>query len=277
MNSRVIRFVVGVTVAITILVFQVIASDNPSPSDLVAKHLDSIGKLEDRKANTLRTGKGTATLDVLSGGSGHMAGTSTVASMGKQFNFLMFFNAPGYMGEQFKFDGDKVTVADNDQVRYQRRNLGLFMYQHDVILKEGLWGGVWNAAWPLYDLKARSAELKYEGTKNVDGKRLLEYRYIPRHAERELTVHLLFEPDAFRHVRTIYEVNGPIGNLPAITVTEAFDDFRDEKGLMLPHSWNIRFDPDQIATTMLLWKVNLSDVMVMTAKAAAELQAARKK
>ncbi len=282
---RLFRSLIAVVSFLSLVVCVSKASDNPSPTDLVARHLDSIGKVEDRTANTLRSGNGTATAEFISGGTGNLVGSSTVASMGKRFNFLMYFNAPNYIGDNFKFDGSKATVANSDQNRYKRQNLSFFMYRHDAILKEGLWGGVWNAGWPLYDLKAHNAQLKTEGTKTVDGKKLLQYRYVPHHAEQELAVHLLFDPDTFRHVRTIYEIFGPAGNVPAITVTEAFADFHDEKGLMLPHSWTIRLEPDQAQAnavygeqiSAVLWKLDFNKVNVMTAEAAAQLQAAQKK
>jgi hypothetical protein len=86
-------------VALAVLSLVCVASAGDDPADFVTKHLDSIGTPETRLANTLRTGKGTATLDVVSGGAGHMQGTSMVASLGKQFNFLMYFNAGTYNGD----------------------------------------------------------------------------------------------------------------------------------------------------------------------------------
>lgn len=285
MKTKLCRSLIAVASFLSLVVCVSTASDNPSPADLVAKHLDSIGKVEDRTANTLRSANGTATADFLSGGTGNLVGTSTVASMGKQFNFLLYFNSPNYMGDNFKFDGSKATVANSDQTQFKRRNLSFFMYRHDTILKEGLWGGVWNAGWPLYDLKARNAQLKPEGAKNVDGKKLLQYRYVPKKAEQELSVHLMFDPDTFRHVRTVYEIFGPTGNVPAITVTESFADFREEKGLMLPHNWTIRLEPDQAQAnavygeqiSTMVWKLDFNKVNVMTAEAAAKLQASQKK
>ncbi len=266
------KLAVGIVSVLIIFSAVVEASDKVDPADLVTKHLDSIGNASARTANTLRTGAGTAVLDVISGGMGHMEGTSQVASMGKQFNFIMYFNASDYIGEQFKFDGKKALVADNNLDR--RVNLAFFMYRHDTILKEGLWGGVWNSGWPLQDLKGREAELKYEGTKKIDGKQLLVYLYVPRHAEKELRIRLLFDPETFRHVRTIYDAMGPIGDLPAVSVTEAFSDFRDEKGLMLPHSWVVRFEPGQAGSSFFVWKVNLKDVKVVAVSAPAAAQPA---
>lgn len=253
-------------VALAVLSLVCVASAGDDPADFVTKHLDSIGTPETRLANTLRTGKGTATLDVVSGGAGHMQGTSMVASLGKQFNFLMYFNAGTYNGEQFKFDGQKTLIADNSVDR--RENLASFMYRHDVILKEGLWGGVWNSGWPLNDLKAKNAELKFERTKKVDGKQLLEYLYRPKHSERELVIHLFFDPETYRHVRTEYDDRGTYGELVALSVTEKFSDFRDEKGLMLAHSWAISYEPGQVGTSIMNWKVELNDVRVTTASAA---------
>jgi hypothetical protein len=238
------------------------------PADVVAKSLDSFGKPDVRTAPTLRSGQGTATLDVTAGGSGHMDGTVTVASLGGKFNFLMYFNASNYVGDNFKFDGQKTFIAPNTTT--QRLNLAFFMHRHDIILKQGLWGGVWNTGWPLFDLKAKNAVLRPEKSKRIDGKDMLVFSYEPKHMETELRIHLYFEPDTYRHVRTLYEYFGPIANVPALTVTEEFSDFKDEHGLMLPHTWFIRYEPTETAagdlgtlgTNSLLWKLKINQVGV---------------
>jgi len=255
-------------------------AEKATPGDLVAKHLDAVGTPEARSATTLRSATGKATVDMITGGSGHMEGTTTVASMGNQFNFVMSFNAANYKGEQFKFDGKKTFIAD-DNVDH-RVHLALFMYQHDAILKEGLWGGIWNSNWPLYDLKSKNAQFKSDGVKKVGGKKLLQFSYEPKHVEKELRIHLYFEPDTYRHVKTVYEVFGA-ANVPALTVTEDFSDFRDEQGLILPHSWQIRYEPDQQAgdvglrggTSSLRWNITLQSVQITSAAATAAPTAAQ--
>jgi hypothetical protein len=256
-----------------LLISSFAAAEKVDPADVVAKNLDSIGKAEARTAPTLRSGQGIATMDVTAGGSGHMDGTVTVASMGGKFNFLMYFNASDYVGDQFKFDGQKAFVADNTTT--QRRNLAFFMYRHDIILKQGLWGGVWNTGWPLFDLKAKNAALRPEKNKKIDGKEMLVFSYEPKHMETEMRIHLYFEPDTYRHVLTVYEYYGPIGNVPALSVTEEFSDFKDEHGLMLPHTWVVRYEPSETAagdlgiagTNSLLWKLKINQVGVGNAPA----------
>jgi hypothetical protein len=228
MGAKFGRQFIGFSIALLVMTISAFAADNVPPADLQAKHLDSIGTPEVRKAGTLRSGSGTATFGIVSGGAGHMQGTAMVASMGKQFNFLMYFNAGSYTGEQFKFDGEKALIAANSVDR--RINLALFMYQHNVILTEGLWGGVWNAGWPLNDLKAKSAEMKFERMKKVGGKQFLEYLYRPNRSERELYIHLFFDPETYRHVPTVYEFKGTFSDVAGTSVTEEFSDFRDEKG-----------------------------------------------
>jgi hypothetical protein len=272
--ARVLRVLVKTTVTILALGALALGAAKETPADVVAKHLDAIGSPEARSAATLRTATGKATADVISGGSGHMEGTVTVASMGSQFNFVMSFNSGDYIGEQFKFDGKNTFVADNAVAH--RIHLGMFMYEHDAILKEGIWGGVWNTSWPLYDLKSRNAQFKAEGVKKVDGRKLLQFSYEPKHVERELRIHLYFEPDTFRHVKTVYELFGA-ANVPALTVTEDFSDFRDERGLMLPHAWQIRYEPDQQSGDVglkggaysLRWNLTLHAVQIASATAAA--------
>lgn len=254
-------------IALTLSSVACFAEEKITTDDLIAKHLAAIGTTEARTGNRLRSGDGSATLDIVSGGSGHMEGISKVASMGRQFNFIMYFNATNYNGEQFKFDGTKTFVADNTVDR--RLNLAFFMYRHDVILKEGLWGGIWNSGWPLNDLTSHNAAMKYEGAKKFNGKELLQFLYKPQHSEREIIIHLFFEPDTFRHVRSEYDFIGPIGSLPAITVTEEFADFRSENGLMLPHSWKIRYEPGQLGAVTMRWQVAIQKVSVTAASAKA--------
>ena len=244
------------------------AAEKVDPAEVIAKNLDSIGKADVRTAPLLRSGQGTATLDVTSGGSGHMDGTMTVASMDGKFNFLMYFNAHDYVGDQFKFDGQKAFVADNTTTT--RRNLGFFMYRHDVILKQGLWGSVWNTGWPLANLKDKNAVMRQEKNKKIDGKEMLVFSYEPKKMETEMRIHLYFEPDTGRHVRTVYEYYGPSANVPALTVTEEFRDFKEEHGLTLPHTWWVRYEPSQtvqgdagvLGTNSLLWKLNINQVSV---------------
>lgn len=270
-SRRVLRVLVLTTV--TVAALSIFApAEKATPGDLVAKHLDAVGTPEARSTTTLRSAKGKATVDMLTGGSGHMDGIASVASMGNQFNFVMSFNAANYIGEQFKFDGKKTFVADDDVDH--RVHIAQFMYQHDAILKEGIWGGVWNSSWPLYDLKSRNAQLKSDGVKKVDGKQLLRFSYEPKHVERELRIYFFFEPDTYRHVKTVYEIFGA-SNVPALTVSEDFSDFRDEHGLMLPHTWQIRYEPDQQSgdvglrggTSSLRWNVTLQEVQITSAAA----------
>jgi len=253
------------------------AAEKVSSEDLVTKHLSAIGSVEARTAKTLRSGSGTVSLDLMSGASGHMDGTATVASMDKKFNFVMYFDAPEYVGEQFKFDGQNTFVANNTTDR--KFNLANFMWAHSVILKQGLWGGVWNTGWPLLDLKTNNAELKPEGTQKVNGKEQLKFIYRGKHIESELRIHLYFDPDTFRHTMTRYEFYGPVGNIPAIQVTEEFGDFHEEKGVTLPHAWTIRYEPEptaQVGGYTMLWKVQLPKVAVQTDAEAAAAGAAKK-
>ena len=261
------RGIVGIASALLLMSAWAVA-DKVDPADVIAKNLDSIGKPEARTAPLLRTGQGVATLDVTAGGSGHMDGTMTVASMDGKFNFLMYFNAQNYVGDQFKFDGQKSFIADNTTT--QRRNLGFFMYRHDIILKQGLWGGVWNTGWPLFDLKSKNATLHPEKSKKIDGKDMLVFSYEPKKMETEMRIHLYFEPDTYRHVRTVYEYFGPAGNIPALVVTEEFKDFKEEHGLTLPHTWWVRYEPSQtvqgdagvLGTNSMLWKLSINKVSV---------------
>jgi hypothetical protein len=63
-----------------------------------------------------------------------------------------------------------------------RSEFGEFVRTQDVILREGLLGGVLSTAWPMLDLDARKAKVGYEGKKKIDNRQLLTLSYRPMKA-----------------------------------------------------------------------------------------------
>ena len=117
----------------------------------------------------------------------------------------------------------------------------------------------------MLDLKARQAKAKYEGVKKIDGRELHDLTYVPNKSSSgsDLTIHLYFEPDTFRHVMTVYRMRTRI--VPGAsweatdetieTVEERFSDFRTVDGITLPGTWEIRYHREPGETSELQWQV----------------------
>jgi hypothetical protein len=215
-------------------------------NEVVAKSLDAIGPEQARAAVKSLLVEGTIHVKFLMGGSGEAAGPFTFVSAGNKLSFESKFDVPNYPGELFAFDGDKKSIGY--VTPGQRSQLEDLLDHNGEIVQEGLIGGVLSTAWPLYDWQARKAKLDSDGMKKEDGKDLYRLTYHPRHGGGDLKIYLFFDPENFRHVKTVYsqQVSGQIGTAPGglssgapgrLTLEENFGGFTNVNGLMLPTQW----------------------------------------
>jgi len=222
----------------------------PKPEELLARHLDSIGSAEARATVKDRAVQGTASYRILVGGAGKADGKTGLVSEGQKLRFLLKLPYLDYRGENIVFNGTAVGVAfaNSNQSRSPFAN---FISTQDVIVRDGLLGGVLSTAWPLLDMGDRKPKLVVEGLKKVDGRQLYQVRYEPA-KHTEATIILFFEPDTFRHVKTVYSTS--VANNVGATITESvkllpertsleerFSDFKAVDGITLPTHWNILF------------------------------------
>ena len=107
-----------------------------------------------------------------------------------------------YAYSQSDADGDRIEIR-GAMPNQSRSTLGEFVYVQDAIIKEGLLGGALSTAWPLLKLDEHKAKLSYDGLKNIDGQQLYAVRYKPKKST-DLTIYLYFDPETYRHVRTVY-------------------------------------------------------------------------
>ena len=241
------------------------------PEELVAQHLDAIGAAGTRSTAKTRAVQGAAVYRVVVGGGGHEDGKMGLVSDGQKLRFLVRFPQQNYVGESFLFNGDvtQVGFANSNQ---SRSPLASFVASQDVIVRDGLFGGALSTAWSLLDLSSRGAKLTYQGLKKVDGRKLHEVRYEPsKHSELE--IHLYFDPDTLRHVKTTYLLQ--VGNNVGATVLESarmqpqrdtleerFSDFTTADGLTLPTHWNVQFTRElpNGSTTVTEWDMKTDQV-----------------
>lgn len=219
------------------------------PEEIIAKHLESIGAAETRAGIKSQMAVGDAVVTFVSQKNQTAAGRIVMASSGGM-NFLgLQLNAADYPGDKFSYDGSKTKVAK--LVNGYRSYMTDFVEANQTLLKDSLLGGVLASSWALNDMANKRVKLSGGGLKKVDGKELYVIDYSPKGGS-DIDISLFFEKDTFRHVRTEYKrtSSAGIGTNPnqssgfdetRIKVTETYGDFRDVKGLMLPHIYKFTY------------------------------------
>jgi hypothetical protein len=244
--------------------------------DVVARHLDSIGTAEARSAAKTRLVQGTSRFKIALTGGGELPGASALLSEGRKAVVMIKLANGDYRGEQFVTDGDKVYVAATAS-SHRRTSFGEFVHSQDQIVREGLMGGTLTTAWALLNLDANKPKLSYNGLKKINGAEVYEISYHSRKKD-DLTVHLYFDKDTYRHVITTYAVTLASGLAPnsgvtditqtakqketRYTIEEQFNDFRTADGLTLPSKYVIHFTQElQDGTTEVYeWDITADEV-----------------
>lgn len=234
------------------------------PEEIVAKHLDSIGTTEARAAAKSRMIVGEVMVTFVTKKSQLTQGRVVMASEGSKSLLGMTLNASDYTNERMISDGTKASVGFAYMTR--RSPFGEFVAANDSILSKGLLGGALSTGWALFDTDAKG-KLSGGGTKKIDGREVYAMSYSGK-GGGDIT--LFFDKETFRHVRTEYKImqSAGIGKRPEqssgydetrIKLVEDFSDFKDEKGLTLPHAYKITYtNSGQGGTSELEWAIVLS-------------------
>jgi hypothetical protein len=226
------------------------AADKLKPEEVVARHLDSLGKAAARETMKGRMAVGTVTLVLHAPSTGQMGGRAVMASEGSKHMIGMAFEDSRYPQERVGYDGADVTTSF---VRPGvRSTLGDFLMSYKVIMKSGLLGGVLSGAWPLLNLSEKKAKLEYGGESKVGDRRAYQLKYQPEGGS-DLRISLFFDAQSFQHLRTEYTrvISSPMTagpdappsqNETRYKMVEEFSDYREEGGLTLPHGYVIRLE-----------------------------------
>ncbi len=254
------------------------------PEEVVAKHLDALGAADRRAPSRSRVVGGSIEFSIRSGRGRRAARKSLLASEGAKLLCNAVFENADYPFEKMGYDGKKTAVRQF--LPGQHSPIGEFILSNEVILKEGLLGGSLSTAWPLLHLAERNPKLEYNGTEKIEGRPTHKLRYAPRKGT-DLKITLYFDAETFRHVRTKYErtIAATMGDSPGASagridtryqLLEDFGDFRDEKGLMLPHAHNIQFSISSQNNPLTMdWKFTLNQFDFDQAIEAKEFDAER--
>jgi len=242
---------VAVFVAVMALLAASVAKDQFQAQDFVKQHLTSIGTDQARADLKSRVVEGTVVFRVVNQ-AGELTGKLQFVSEDAKFVSMLKLPNPDYPGERFVTDGNKTYVAQMRPGVYSE--LGRFVWVHNEILTEGLWGGALNTAWALAHLDERRAKLQDRGMKTMDGRKLRRVDYVPK-KRSDLQIELYFEPETLRHVMTVYSFTvspGMAESVGASALTtdthyrleERFADFKSTDNLTLPAKWTIQYTMD---------------------------------
>jgi hypothetical protein len=240
----------GILLVFAAMLSMCAAKDEFQAGDFVKQHLNSIGTEPTRAAVKNQLVQGDLSFQYLTV-AGVVNGTLQFVSEGNKLVSVMKIPSPDYRGEQFTSDGQKVSIKQPKPGVYS--SMGRFVFEHDEVLTEGLWGGTLSTAWALSHFAERHAKLQDQGIKTVDGRDLHRVDYIPK-KHSDLEIQLYFEPETARHVLTVYSysVQARAGGGPTASANqeqrryrleERFADFKDFDGLSLPSRWTIVYNP----------------------------------
>lgn len=249
-------------------VFAVSANgQEPKPEEIIAKHLESVGKKEVLEQVKTLFAVGLSSFEsqvpAVKGG-----GKAIVVSDRDNLMFAISLNSREYPYDKIGYFGDKVSLPFITSG--QRSLLGTFVNEHPRILSDGLFGGTMSLRWPLRELEKRKSKIKLSGTKKVDGRKAYVLSYVPDGGGMdEFTIKLYFDAETFAHVQTVYHREfapsqprfGQANQLAnsELTLTERYSDFRTVDGLTLPYDYTVEFSSNaNTSSYKTLWGIKVS-------------------
>lgn len=260
-------FIAGLSVVVLVLAAALQGSAQKlKPEEVIAKHLESLGTSEAKAALKNRVASGSVQVKFISQKNQTSEGRVVMASTDAKSFFGMTLNATDYSGEKFVFDGKKAVVGfANNGVRSV---LGNFILSNNWIVEESVFGGSLVGTWAL--LATGKGKLSSGALKKIDGKEVYSVGYSKK-GGGDIDVTLYFDKETFRHVRTEYKrtSSAGIGTSPNQSsgffetrhkVVEDFSNFKDEKGLMLPHTYKVLYSvTGQNGTTEVEWNFEFNE------------------
>jgi hypothetical protein len=241
-----------------------------SGEDIIAKHIESIGKKEVRDQVSTLFAVGLSSFESespsIKGG-----GKAIVVSDRGNMMFAISLNSKDYPFEKIGYFQEKVSLPF--VTSGQRSLLGEFINEHPRILSEGLFGGIMSLRWPLAGFKGKP-RIKSLGIRKVNGTKLYVLSYQPDGGGLdEFTIKLFFDPETFAHVRSEYHREfspnqprfGQANQLSnsEITLTERFADFKTVDGLTLPYTYSVEFSSNANTSTLkTTWGIKVSQYYV---------------
>jgi hypothetical protein len=262
-----------------ILVAVVLTLDVPAQradvTDFLSRHRASIGT-----PSALSSVKNQLILSnaqfTFKGSTNVILGKALILSTNERTLWGMNFTSNDYPQDRFGFDGKNVKVARSTPSA--RSLIGDFLDKNRTILRDGLLGGALNASWPLLHAQLRGARISLDGTKGIDGREAIVYKYDPKGGS-DLSIKLYFDAKTAQHVRTEYlliraaaqgsDVDNSAGQSGTIyKLVEEFSGFAKMGELLLPGSYKVTYSrtttagiaSSQAANRDAEWQFNVTEV-----------------
>lgn len=241
--------------------------DKMTIGELVRQHQASIGTPEAIAAAKTRIFVGQGVLTSKLGYNGRLVGPAQFVSAGDKMLLAIIFNNNEYPYEKLAFDGKDMSFG---RPNGKLTRLSDFVKAQTAIVKQGLFGGVLSATWPLLDGASKKAKTELAGTETIDGKSLYKVKVRPS-GSGDVTVSLYFEPDTFHHVLTVYQYTvqphmissdstvNATAKASYYTLTEKFSNFKKVGDLVLPLGYQLDIS-NQLpeSTEQLSWTMEFS-------------------
>jgi hypothetical protein len=235
-----------------------------SAEEVIAKHLESIGPKEKRDQIKNRFVPAALTFErkvpVIKGG-----GKAVFVSDNSNLFFLAKLNSHEYSQERIGYFSGKVNLPW--VTAGTRSPLGAYLADHPKMLEDGLLMGTITCLWALESPKGK---VQGGGRKKVDDREVYVLEYYPKNVGAEFTVKMFFDAQTFQHLRTEYrhtisqqqqsfKTMGTRGGAFYV-MNEYFGEYRDESGLMLPHTYKITYVTNTDAgTDEFTWTMNIGE------------------
>jgi len=253
---------------VTAFSFSQAYSQKITADEIIAKHLDSIGSDSERAQVRNILVKGDVKRTLHWHGAYHSDGKAIFASETNKAIFRIAVSAPAEYKipgavekENIVFDGNDVQIGFPEASLPSRQgaipirsDFEEFINQSDLMVKDGLLGGILFANWNLANRAAEKGKLEFDGTDSAGGEKYYVLKFDPKNGST-VKVRMFFDMTTFQHKRTEYylTLHGSLTTLGAASgqagqpeslanymkFTESFSDFRKEGQLTLPHKYTI--------------------------------------
>lgn len=257
-------------VLLTTLSLAPIKAEDLKAEDIIAKHRESIGSQEKLTQIKNRLAVGTSEF-IIKLPYRKLVGKALVASEINNLLFVSSFNSKDYPFERIGWFSNKISIPF--VVPGAHSPLGGFLNENNKVLSEKLLTGSISSSWALLDSDLNKSRLKIGGKKKIDGRETYILNYFPKQSGSDFTIKLFFDAQTFHHLRTEYQYKYPskeaqMGELGTGSpggrdvLIEDFRDFRDENGLVLPHSYKINLLIDRASKAgEFEWNITISQYL----------------
>lgn len=260
------KFVLSAFLSLICLASFSLAQGKMTADELIKKHLASIGTPEAIAAAKTRIFVGQGVLTSKLGYNGRLVGPAQFVSSEDKTLLAIVFNSNEYPYEKLAFDGKDMTFG---RPNGKLTRLSEFVKAQTAIVKQGLFGGVLSASWPLAS-SSRKAKIEFAGTETIDNKPLFKLRVRPA-GSGDVTVSLYFDQDTFHHIMSVYQYTiqphmissdstvNPSAKASYYTLSERFSEFKKVGDLVLPLGYTIDIS-NQLAdgTEQLSWTMRFT-------------------